>query len=102
LLSSVDFEPHDSTVLLKQGFAVDYFLTGRPSDGETLVLWWLDCIYLIAFSSVQGKWLTARRINCVTGLNVSIIKSVTLSQSPQGSLLAILNERQLVCINMYL
>ena len=55
LLDFIYFEPHDSAVLLKQGFALDYALTQAP-ESETILLTCLDRLHVICYNRQQEHW----------------------------------------------
>ena len=55
LLDFIHFEPHDSAVLLKQGFALDYALIQAP-ESETILVACLDKLHVICFNRQEQYW----------------------------------------------
>ena len=49
LLDFIQFLPHDSAVLLKQGFALDYALMQAP-ESETILVTCLDRLHVICYN----------------------------------------------------
>lgn len=75
LLDFIHFLPHDSAVLLKQGFALDYALMQAP-ESETILVTCLDRLHVICYNRQQEHWQCLRRVDLITGMDIRNIKSV--------------------------
>jgi hypothetical protein len=98
LLDFIDFEPHDSSELLKHGFAVDYAFTETP-ESETILFTCLDKLHIIAFDRVQELWSCVRRVNIISGLDIRIIKNVKITCTSLNNIIILFNNQQIATIN---
>lgn len=72
LLSFIDFAELDSTVYLKKGFEIDIMVQ------ESIIVSALDNIFIIGYSKIRNKWELLYRVDKVSGVDPSQIKSIKM------------------------
>ena len=98
LLDFIDFEPHDSAVLLKRGFAIDYALV-QGKETETILLSCLDRLYVICYNRQLKYWQRMRRVDMITGIDIRNINSLRITPTSLHNVLIVYNQNQLASIN---
>ena len=82
LLQFIEFQPNlDRTVLLKQGFPLDYtFLLSSSSwsgcETETLLLTCLDTLFILSLNRMRNRWEVINKVQPLSGIDIGFQKDV--------------------------
>lgn len=101
LIDYVDFSPHDRTVFMKSGFAIDYTLT-QAHGSETIAFSCLDRLYVICYDQIDGRWTLQYIVNLITRMDIRVIKSINVVATPRDTVVLLFNNEELRTVNPFL